>query len=109
MRKYRIGDSVMVKNFSLGELSVGKMGPLWLGPYKINQIMDNNVYILSDEKYRLPSPVHANNLKMHQLRPRDNWLYRKWAINNLPQRIEDQGEDKEVLDPSLIIRKRQRT
>lgn len=80
-RKYRIGDSVLVKNFSLGELGIGNMGATWLGPYRIDKIMANNVYIVSDGYLRVTSPIHANNLKLYLQRPKDNSILRKWTTN----------------------------
>lgn len=49
IRKYRIGDSIMMKNNSLGELSINNLGTTWVGPFKIESILPRDVYIVADE------------------------------------------------------------
>lgn len=109
-RTYRIGDSVMIRNYSKGDLSKNNLGAIWIGPYKIDQKLPNNVYILADGNLRIPGPIHANNMKLYLLRPKDNSIYRKWTIDGLPQRIlspEDNLQEKED-STSPVIRKRRR-
>lgn len=108
VRKYHIGDSVLMKNNTLRELSTHHLGAIWIGPYKVNRILPRDVYILSDGKLQLPSPVHANNIKKYMSRPKDNYLYRKWSVGE-DQEEASEETNKEISEPtSPIIRKRRR-
>ncbi|KAI8050777.1 hypothetical protein BDF21DRAFT_456830 [Thamnidium elegans] len=107
-RKYRIEDTVMMRNNATDELSADSLGVTWLGPFRIDKILPRDVYILADGRLRLPIPVHANNIKKYRSRPRDNPLYRKWAVDSDPLAITKDSPNYLDNVPSPVIRKRRR-
>lgn len=44
--------------------------PKWYGPYRIKEIVGQDVYIVADGEMRLPYAFHASQLKMYRSRPR---------------------------------------
>lgn len=58
----------MVNNHALEEQSAMMMSR-WLGPFKIKETLDNNMYIIQDGNMQLPSVHHADQT-LYKTRPR---------------------------------------
>lgn len=66
---YRVEDMVMVLERIRPELA-SMLLPKWYGPYRIKEIVGQDVYIVADGEMRLPYAFHASQLKMYRSRPR---------------------------------------
>lgn len=67
--KYYVNDLVMVLNRSVLDMSSALVSR-WIGPYRISEVLGRDVYKVRDEQLELPSPYHADQLKLYKSRPR---------------------------------------
>ena len=68
-RRYIPGDKVMAVNRAI-RLIGSDLLTQWLGPSTIHKSCGNDTYQLRDEDLILPSPYHANQLKLYVARPK---------------------------------------
>lgn len=66
---YRVDDLVMVLERNRSALS-SILLPKWYGPFRIKEVVGQDVYIVKDGEMRLPYAFHASKLKMYKSRPR---------------------------------------
>ncbi|KAL0283576.1 UNVERIFIED_CONTAM: hypothetical protein Sradi_7224000 [Sesamum radiatum] len=63
-RGFQVGDLVLRRAYALKP--VGKLDPIWEGPYKVTGIIGKGAYELEDPKGRpLPRPWNVHNLKKY--------------------------------------------
>jgi hypothetical protein len=67
LRRFEVGDWVLRKvTQATKDLSQGKLGPNWEGPYKIIQYYRRGTYHLEDRHgKKLPHPWNAEHLKKY--------------------------------------------
>lgn len=66
---YRVDDLVMVLDRQASEMSTSLL-PKWYGPFRIKEIVGQDIYIIKDGDMKLPYAFHASQLKMYKTRPR---------------------------------------
>ncbi|GJR10431.1 reverse transcriptase domain-containing protein, partial [Tanacetum coccineum] len=60
----KVGEFVLRKNEALRAANIGKLGPTWVGPYKVIQAFQSRAYKLSNiEGEEIPRTWHACNLR----------------------------------------------
>ncbi|KAL0411669.1 UNVERIFIED_CONTAM: hypothetical protein Slati_3756600 [Sesamum latifolium] len=63
-RSFQVGDLVLRRANALKP--IGKLDPIWEGPYKVTGILGNGAYELEDPEGRtLPRPWNVHNLKKY--------------------------------------------
>ncbi|KAI9329701.1 hypothetical protein BD770DRAFT_55738 [Pilaira anomala] len=115
-RAFRIGDQVLIVNHTLGDVEKIYLESSWIGPYRVEKKLPNNVYMVSDGHLLVVSLIHVNDMKLYLNRPKDNYVYRKWVMKGEKQKvgtsedsnIEIQTYEDDSSSNSFILKKRRR-
>lgn len=67
--KYKVSDMVLV----LDRTNIGMSTALlskWVGPFRVSEVVGQDIYVVKDGDLRLPFAFHANQMKLYKARPR---------------------------------------
>lgn len=67
--KYKVADMVLV----LDRTNIGMSTTLlarWVGPFRVSEVVGQDIYVVKDGGLRLPFSFHANQMKLYKARPR---------------------------------------